>query len=159
MEKEDKLTPSELSRFVALYQSLMTIITFFAGFVFVTVPLIVFSADSLSSLYGRLILYSLLASLFLFMTIIDVYHSAVLRAYQETDPKVIQIIKKYVPRMTDRLIATAAFLALASISFMLLLKGQEWAIEALIWFLIAVVRTILGHFLVHRYVKESSSKL
>ena len=158
MEKRDKLTPSELDKLVALYQSLVTIITFFAGFVFVTIPLVIFSTESLSSLYGRLILYWLLTSLFLFTTIIDLYHSAVLRAFQQTSPNVVQILRKYKPRITDQLIAIAMFFASGSISFMLLLKGQEWTIEALIWFLVSIVRTVLGHLLVHRPLRQPSSK-
>jgi len=49
MTERDELTPSELSNKLALYQIVTTLITFFAGFVFVTIPLVIFSVESLPS--------------------------------------------------------------------------------------------------------------
>lgn len=132
MKKRDKLTLSELDTLPAMYQSLVTIFTFFAGFVFVTIPLVIFSTEILS-IYGRLVLYWLLISLFIFTIIIDLYHSAALRAYQQTSPKTFRMFRKYrEPRIADQLFEIAMFFALSYISFMLLLKGQEWTIEAII---------------------------
>ena len=158
MKKRDKLTPSELDTLLTMYQSMVTIFTFFAGFVFVTIPLIIFSAE-ISPIYGRLTLYFLLTSLFIFTTIIDLYHSAVLRAYQQTSPNTFRIFRKYrEPRIADQLFEIAMFFALSSISFMLLLKGQEWTIEAIIWFLVSIGRPISGHFLIFRFLRQSNNK-
>ena len=152
MKERNKLTISELDTLLAMYQSLTTIFTFFAGFVFVTIPLVIFSVE-ISSLYGRLIIYFLLTSLLIFNIIIDLYHSATLRVYQQTSPNTFRIFRKYPePRIADKLLEIAMFFALSSISFMLLLKGQEWTIEAIIWFLISIGRPVLGHLLIHRFV-------
>lgn len=158
MTRRNKLTPSELDKLLAMYQSITTIITFFAGFVFVTIPLIIFSTE-ISFLYGRLILYLLLTSLLVFTTTIDLYHSAVLRVFQQTSPNAVRIFRKYrEPRIVDQFMGIAMFFASSSISFMLLPKGQEWAIEALIWFLISIGRPVLGHFLAHRPLRQPNAR-
>lgn len=158
MTQRNKLTPSELDKLLATYQTITTIITFFAEFVFVTIPLIIFSTE-ISSLYGRLIIYLLLTSLLLFTIAIDLHHSAVLRAYQQTMPDTFRIFRRYrEPRLADQLMTIAMFCASASISFMLLLKGEEWTIEALIWFLLSIGRPALGHFLVHRFLRQPNAR-
>ena len=152
MKGRNKWTLSELDTFLSMYQSLVTIITFFAGFVFATIPLIIFSIE-ISSLYGRLIIYFLLTSLFIFTVMIDLYHSVVLIATRQTSPT-LKIPRRAVPRIriADIFMGIALFFALSSISFMLLLKGQEWMIEAIIWFLVSIGRPISGHLLTHRFV-------
>lgn len=154
MKKQEKLTPRELDTLLAMYQSILTIITFFTGFVFVTIPLIIFSTK-ISSLYGRLIIYLLLASLLILTTTIDLYYSAILRAYRQTSPNTFRIFRKHrEPTIADQFMEIGMFFASASISFMLLLKGEEWTIEALLWFLISMTRPVLGHFLVHRFLRQ-----
>lgn len=154
MTQRDKLTPSELGSKLAFYQIITTLITFFAGFVFVTIPLVIFSVE-ISPLYGRLLLYWLLAALLIFTVTMDLYHLAFGIITSRTMPHVGQIIGKYpgpstLIRYSDRLFGIAMFFALSSISFMLLLKGQEFMIEAFIWFLISILRPALGHYLQHR---------
>lgn len=138
MSDREELTPNELDTFLALYQSFVTILTFFTGFVFVTIPLVIFSAE-ISAVYGRLITYLLLASLLVFTITINLYHSAALRACQQTIPKAYRIIRKSREVIVaERLMGIGIFLAFSSISFMLLLKGQEWTVEAIIWFLVSI---------------------
>lgn len=131
-----------------------TLITFFAGFVFVTIPLVIFSTDT-SSLYGRLMLYWLLAALLIYTVTMDLYHLAYSIIASRAMPHISQVIRKYrEPRLlftySDRLFGIAMFFALSSISFMLLLKGQELIAEAIIWFLVSIVRAVVGHYIQHR---------
>lgn len=155
MSERNKLTLSELSTLLEMYQSLTAIFTFFAGFVFVTIPLVVFSAE-ISSLYGRFVVYSLLACLLIFTLMIDLYHSAVFGVYQQTSPITFRIFRKHPePRLAEQLFGIAIFLVSFSISFMLLLKGQEWIIEAIIWFIISTGRMIFGHLITHRFLKKA----
>ena len=138
MNENNSLTHDELDTFLALYQSLVTIITFVSGFVFVTIPLIIFSTE-ISSLYGRLIIYLLLAAFIVYTIVISLYHSAALRACQQTIPKAYRIIRKYREVIiAERLQGIGALLMSSSISFMLLQKGQEWIIEAIVWFLVSI---------------------
>lgn len=150
MEKENSWTLDMLEAFLSIYQTLVTIITFFAGFVFATIPVVLFAVE-ISSVYGRLIIYFLLTSLLIFTIMIDLYHSATMIIAHQTSPP-LKIPRKAVPRMrlADLFMGIAMFFALSSISFMLLLKGPEWTIEAIIWFLISIARPILGHLLTHR---------
>ncbi len=149
------LIPSELDKLLALYQSIQTIVVFIAGFVFVTIPIVIFSID-ISSLYGRLVLYWLLASLLIFTTVIDVYHSGILRMWSNTLPDAFRIFTSRMPGggLADQMIGVAMFFALSSISFMLLLRAEEMIIEATIWFLLSVTRSVSGHFMVHHYLKR-----
>ncbi|MDH5462327.1 MAG: hypothetical protein OEX09_08925 [Candidatus Bathyarchaeota archaeon] len=101
--------------------------------------------------YGKLIIYFLLTSLLIFTIMIDLYHSATMIIAHQTRPtlkKPRRAMSRI--RLADLLMGIAMFFALSSISFMLLLKGQEWTIEAIIWFLISLGRPILGHLLTHR---------
>ena len=157
MKERDRLTPSGLDSLLAIYQSLITIIIFFAGFVFVTIPLVLFSVD-ISSLYGRLMLYLLLSSLIVFLAALDLHHANVLRAYKDAIPVASRITRAHVePRLADQLIGIGILLASVSISFMLLLKGPEWTIEAAIWFLASTTRVILGHVLINRSLAPSKA--
>ena len=154
MKERNKLTAMELDRLLAIYQPIMAIVTFFAGFVFATIPVVIFSAE-ISSLYGRLVLYLLLASLLVLTITIDLYHSAVLRAFQQTLPDATRIFRRYPePKIADRLLAFGMLFASASISFMLLLKAEEWLIEAFVWLLLSIGRLIFGHYIVHRYLRQ-----
>ena len=150
MKKGNTWTLNMLEAHLLVYQTLVTIITFFAGFVFATIPVVLFAVE-IQSVYGRLIIYFLLTSLLIFTIMIDLYHSATLIIAHQTSPA-LKIPRKAVPRIriADLLMGIAMFFALSSISFMLLLKGQEWTIEAIIWFLISIARPILGHLLIHR---------
>ena len=148
MTERNKLTPSELDKVLALYQSLLTLVIFFAGFVFVTIPLVIFSAE-VSHLYGRLVLYFLLTSLVIFATMIDLYHANTLQAFGQTIPNAFRILGKYKKAdVADLLMAPAQFFAFASISFMLLLKGQEFAVDALIWVLVVLGRQVLSSYVI-----------
>jgi uncharacterized membrane protein len=150
MENGDTWTLNMLEAFLSIYQTLVTIITFFAGFVFATIPVVLFAVE-LSSVYGKLIIYFLLASLLIFTIMIDLYHSATMIIAHQTRPALNKPRKAMSRiRLADLFMGIAMFFALASISFMLLLKGQEWTIEAIIWFLISIARPILGHLLTHR---------
>jgi len=143
MKENNKFTASELNAMLSVYQSLITILTFFAGFVFVTIPFVIFSIE-ISSLYGRLVIYLLLTALLVFTTIIQLYHIATLRAVGLTYPKTDQIRKYREIRIAEPLLGITFFIAFSSISFMLLLKGEEWTIEAIVWFLISFFATIFG---------------
>ena len=142
MKEISKVTRGELDTVLSLYQSLITIHTFLAGFVFVTIPLVIFSAE-ISSLYGRLLLWVLLAGFLGFTFIIDLYHTAVLRAFRQIIPDVFQaIIEMREVKMAELITRPVFFLLYCSISIMLLLKGPEWTTEAIIWFLISIGRTL-----------------
>jgi len=150
MEKENTWTLNMLEAFLSIYQTLVTIITFFAGFVFATIPVILFAVE-ISSVYGKLIIYFLLTSLLIFTIMIDLYHSATMIITHQTRPtlkKPRRAMSRI--RIADLSMGIAMFFALSSISFMLLLKGPEWTIEAIIWFLVSIARPILGHLLTHR---------
>ena len=153
MKERDKLTPSELNNVLSWFQSIFTIVVFFAGFVFVTIPLVIFSAE-ISSRYGRLGLYCLLISLLVFTIILDLYVVQVIRIWAETSPKTMRIFGRYFEgRIADQLMTIAIFFASVSISFMLLLKGQELMSEAIVWFLLSLIRIIFSHLIVHGYIK------
>jgi len=153
MKERSKLTPGELNNVLSWFQSIFTIVIFFAGFVFVTIPLVIFSAE-ISSLYGRLGLYCLLTSLFVFTIILDLYVVQVIRVWAETSPNTMRILRKYREAgIADQFMTIAIFFASASISFMLLLKGQELMVEAVMWFLLSVIRIIFSHLIVHGYIK------
>lgn len=155
MKKRDKLTPSELDRLLAIHQSVITIITFFAGFVFVTIPVVLFSVD-VSSIYGRFILYLLLSSLIVFLVALDLHHANVLRAYKEAIPVATRVTRAHIePRLADQLMGIGMFLASISISFMLLLEGPEWIIEAAVWLVASAARVITGHALITRSLSPS----
>lgn len=154
MTERDRLTPSELDKVLALYQSLLTLVTFFAGFVFVTIPLVIFSAEVLQ-LYGRIVLYFLLASLVIFATMIDLYHANILQAFGETAPNAFRVLGKYKKAgIADLLFVPAQFFAFASISFMMLLKGQELTVDALLWLLVAIGRQVISSYVIFGVFKK-----
>jgi len=45
MEKGNTWTLNMLEAFLSIYQTLVTIITFFAGFVFATIPVVLFAVE------------------------------------------------------------------------------------------------------------------
>ena len=154
MTERNKLTPSELDKVLALYQSLITLVIFFAGFVFVTIPLVIFSAD-VSHLYGRLVLYFLLTSLVIYATIIDLYHANHLQAFGQTIPHAFPVLGKYRKAgVADMLMVPAQFFAFASISFMLLLKGPEFTVDALLWILVTTGRLVVSSYIVFGVLKK-----
>jgi hypothetical protein len=63
----------------------------------------------------------------------------------EANPKIIRIVGKYREGgISNQLMTNAIFFASVSISFMLLLKGQELMIEAFVWFVGS--GNVLKHF-------------
>jgi len=154
MTERNKLTPSELDKVLALYQSLITLVIFFAGFVFVTIPLIIFSAD-VSHQYGRLVLYCLLTSLVIYATIIDLYHANHLQAFKQTIPHAFPVLGKYRKAgLADLLMVPAQFFAFASISFMLLLKGPEFTVDAFLWILVTIGRLVVSSYVIFGVLKK-----
>jgi len=161
MNKQDELTQSELDTMIGVYQSLLNIVVFFAGFVFVTIPLVIFSIET-SSTYGKLIIYTLLAAFLAFTLTIDQYHSTMLQTCQETIPKAYRTIReKRGTIIGERSMGIGIFLAFSSLGFMLLLKGPEWTIEAIIWLLISIgliSRYFWGLYKTHKDLRQRLSR-
>ena len=142
-EKPTKTRPviskEELEALLSIYNARLTIISLFAGFILVTIPVILFYVEPPSEIIQKLCVFFLLASFDCFFLRVILRHSWTMRLLKEIYPNIPLKEGWY----SGYLMTSAVFFMMASIGFMLLLKA--WVAEAIIWFSISIVFALFSH--------------